>query len=268
MNIHEISPDRYQQITHLLGEYIDYPVVNAILEGNSFGRVFIDNQANPRSAFVLTNAGFSYLLGSPQNEAFNQGLKQLLDNEILPQIQASTDPTLIFYPLAEDWELPLKEVLEKREVYDIFRKQFTFTRDKFVQQANCQNQVPSGFSLHNIDQALLDKFGAEMFPWESPRVFLENGFGFWMLAGEEIACECSSVFIGGNSAEINIHTEEKYQRQGLAMITATAFIQECLARGLRPNWECWWENEPSVTLAQKLGFEPIRDHPVFLVELN
>jgi RimJ/RimL family protein N-acetyltransferase len=61
---------------------------------------------------------------------------------------------------------------------------------------------------------------------------------------------------------------EKYQHQGLATVTATAFIAGCLARGLRPNWECWWDNEPSVSLAKKLGFEPLNDHPVFLVELN
>ena len=68
--------------------------------------------------------------------------------------------------------------------------------------------------------------------------------------------------------EIDIHTKEKYRRRGLAHYAASAFIEECLARGLRPNWECWWDNEPSVSLAKKLGFEPISDHPVFLVELN
>jgi RimJ/RimL family protein N-acetyltransferase len=88
------------------------------------------------------------------------------------------------------------------------------------------------------------------------------------LKDNEIACECSSVFIGGGAVEINIHTNEKYRRQGLAAIAATAFISECLDRGLHPNWECWWDNQPSISLAQKLGFEPVKDHPVLLVELN
>jgi RimJ/RimL family protein N-acetyltransferase len=162
----------------------------------------------------------------------------------------------------------IKSILGDHQAIEIFRRQFAFNPEKFAQQSNQKKLVPAGFKLHPIDQALLDKFGTDRFPWESPRVFLEKGFGFWLLAGEEIACECSSAFIGGRAAETNIHTEEKYQRRGLATAAASAFIVECLARGLRPNWECWWENKPSVALAQKLGFEPIRDHPVFLVELN
>jgi RimJ/RimL family protein N-acetyltransferase len=267
MNITETSSHQYQQITPLLETYADYPVINAVIEGHAPGRVFTDHATDPQSAFVLTNAGFSYLLGSPKNRAFNQALKGLLDNEIFPEIKQSDDPTLIFYPLSDGWEAPLKEMLTGREVYDIFRKQFTFNQEKFSQLAGGRSQIPAGFSLHPIDQDLLNKFGADMFPWESPQFFLEKGFGFWLLTGDEIACECSSVFVGGGSVEINIHTDEKYQRQGLASIAATAFITECLKRGIRPNWECWWDNEPSVSLAQKLGFEPVKDHPVFLVEL-
>jgi RimJ/RimL family protein N-acetyltransferase len=268
MNINEISTHQYQQIAPLLGKYADYPVVNAIVEGNSSGRIFVDYPTEPKSAFVLTNAGFSYLVGSPGNEDFNQSLMRLLDNEIFPKIRQSDDPTLIFYSLADGWEQSLKEILDGREVYDIFRKQFTFNPEKFAEHANWQHQIPAGFQMHLIDQALLERFGGDMGPWDSPQAFLEKGFGFWLLKDNDLACECSSVFVGGAAVEINIHTEEKYQRQGLATITASAFIAECLNLGLRPNWECWWDNEPSVALAQKLGFDPIDDHPVFLVELN
>jgi hypothetical protein len=131
----------------LLGEYSDYPVVNAVIEGNALGRIFADNQANPQSGFVLTNAGFSYLLGSPQNETFNQALKEWLDNEIFPQIQTSDDPTLIFYPLADGWEGALNGMLKARKGYDIFRKQFAFDQGKFSQLADGHGQIPAGFSL-------------------------------------------------------------------------------------------------------------------------
>jgi len=267
MKLIKISLRQYQLITPLLREYAGYPVVNAVIEGNSPGRIFVDHSAEPRSAFVLTNAGFSYPVGSPQNKAFNQMLKEQLDHEIFPEIQTSDDPTLIFYPLSDGWESPIKEMLGTRKVYDLYRKQFCFHPEKFASHADWQIRIPAGFSLHPISQDLLDKFGVNMFPWESPQAFIEKGFGFWLLAGDEIACECSSVFVGSGAAEINIHTEEKYQRNGLAYIAACAFIAECLKRNLHPNWECWWDNEPSASLAQKLGFEPLGDHPVFLVEL-
>lgn len=268
MNISEISSKRYHQITPLLGKYIDYPVVNAIIENNSPGCIYVDDTVAPKSAFVCTNAGFSYLVGSSQNEGFNLELKGFLENELFPKIKKSDDPTLIFYPLSDGWEIPLKNILGEQTFYDLFRKQFTFNQNKFVQQSNWQDQIPAGFSLNPIDQDLLDNVRADMAPWESPHAFLEKGFGFWLMKGEDIVSECSSVFSCDAAVEINIHTEEKYQRQGFAKITASAFVEECLARGLRPNWECWWDNVPSVSLAQKLGFEPICDHAVFLVELN
>jgi RimJ/RimL family protein N-acetyltransferase len=239
-----------------------------VLEGNSPGRVFVDHLDEPRTAFVHTNAGFSYLVGSSQNGAFNQAFKKLLDDRLFPEIKISNDPTLVFYPLSDSWEVPLKKTLDGRRVLDLFRKQFIFNPKKFISSSNRQKQIPAGFQMQHIDQASMERFGADMFPWESPQAFLKTGFGFWLLKDNEIACECSSVFIGGGAVEINIHTNEKYRRQGLAAIAATAFISECLDRGLHPNWECWWDNQPSISLAQKLGFEPVKDHPVLLVELN
>lgn len=264
MNITEISSKQHQYIIPLLGKYSDYPVINAVIEGNATGRIFVDTPVDPESAYVLTKAGFSYLVGSPKNFDFNLALKDLLNDQIFAKIKKTGDPTLIFYPLVDGWEAPLKEILSGHEVYDIFRKQFAFHPEKFP---GLDQQVPAGFGLQPIDKNLLDKFGASMFPWESPQAFLEHGFGFWLLKDEQIACECSSVFVGGAAVEIHIRTDDNFHRQGLGTIAASAFIAECLKRGLHPNWECWWDNEPSVTLAQKLGFEAISNHPVFLVEL-
>ena len=268
MNCPELTSQKYLQITPLLGKYAEYPVVNAVLEGNSPGRIFVDNPTHPKSTFVLTNAGFAYLVGSPRNHDFNNALKKLLNDKLFPEIKESNDPTLIFYPLADGWEVSLKEILGERKIHDLFRKQFTFNPEKFAQHSDWQNQIPAGFQIEPVSQTLLDKFRIDMFPWESPQAFIERGFGFWLTRGDEIACECSSVFVGGNAVEINIHTSENYRKQGFAQLTASVFVEECLSRGLRPNWECWWDNEPSVALAQKLGFEPVKDHPVFLVEIK
>jgi RimJ/RimL family protein N-acetyltransferase len=264
----ELQPSNYPSITALLGNFTDYPVVNAVLEGSTPGRVFADHEAAPQSAFVLTNAGFSYLVGNPNHEAYNHALGDLLNTELIPKIHGSDDPTLVFYPLTNGWESPLRKMIGKRKVFDIYRKQFSFNLEKFAQRADQHNQVPAGFSFHPIDQEMLAKTGADMFPWESTQAFLKKGFGFWLMTDNEIACECWSVFASRTAVEIEIHTQEKYRRQGLAAIAASAFIEECLARGLRPNWECWWDNQPSISLAQKLGFKPIKNHPVFLVEIQ
>ena len=64
-----------------------------------------------------------------------------------------------------------------------------------------------------------------------------------------------SVFIGGGQAETDICTCEGYRRKGFAMACASAFIDECLSRGLFPAWSCWPFRTESAALARKLGFE-------------
>jgi RimJ/RimL family protein N-acetyltransferase len=65
---------------------------------------------------------------------------------------------------------------------------------------------------------------------------------------------------------MDVHTEDKFSRQGLANLICTAFIEKCIQSGKTPNWECFWENEPSVNLAKKLGFVALDDYPVFYWE--
>jgi RimJ/RimL family protein N-acetyltransferase len=66
--------------------------------------------------------------------------------------------------------------------------------------------------------------------------------------------------------EIDTHTEENNQRQGFAVLTASAFIEECLRRGKQPNWECFWGNEAATALAEKLGFQAEADYPIYYRE--
>jgi len=77
---------------------------------------------------------------------------------------------------------------------------------------------------------------------------------------------CLACFAALGKLEISINTAEAYRRRGLATLTAAAFIEECLERGLQPNWECWWTNTPSTALAEKLGFEQGVDHAVYYWE--
>jgi RimJ/RimL family protein N-acetyltransferase len=85
-----------------------------------------------------------------------------------------------------------------------------------------------------------------------------------LLDGERLASECSAVFVGAGEAEIDILTAEAYRGRGLARLTACAFIDECLRRGLRPDWSCWPERAASWKLALKLGFDELPDVPALL----
>jgi RimJ/RimL family protein N-acetyltransferase len=126
-------------------------------------------------------------------------------------------------------------------------------------------QIPPGFQLQCIDESIAWKIGVTA-SWSSIEDFLSNGVGFALLDGEEIVATCISVFSSTEKVEMDVHTDEKFRRRGLADLICSAFIENCIQSGKIPNWECFWENEPSVNLAKKLGFVALNDYPVFYWE--
>lgn len=89
-----------------------------------------------------------------------------------------------------------------------------------------------------------------------------RGPGFCLHYGDDVAAECSAVFVAGGEAEITIQTAEAYRRRGIGTLVASAFIRQCLVQGLEPVWGCFPENTPSLALARKLGFEDDWQHPI------
>jgi hypothetical protein len=59
-----------------------------------------------------------------------------------------------------------------------------------------------------------------------------------------------------------------FSEEGLAYVTACAYIEECLLNGLNPVWSCFSENEVSVKLAEKLGYTIEAHHPIYFADID
>lgn len=92
---------------------------------------------------------------------------------------------------------------------------------------------------------------------------MERGIGHFITKGNEIISVCTSPYVGGGYAEIDIITIESYKRMGLATQTGVRFIKECVEKNLIPNWCCHADNVESNQLAHKLGFDKVADHPMY-----
>ena len=79
---------------------------------------------------------------------------------------------------------------------------------------------------------------------------------------------CFSAFAAEGLYEVDIQTHPEYRRQGLARLTASAFVAHCLEQGWEPVWECWENNLASIALAEKVGFVCVADLPVCFVDLR
>jgi RimJ/RimL family protein N-acetyltransferase len=145
-------------------------------------------------------------------------------------------------------------------VIRIHRKVFDFNYEKYLLYREKQISIPDGLSMQPIDQALVERYPN----YRSIADPATKRFGFCLMKGDEVVSECSSIYVGGGEAEIDIHTDERYQGKGYAQLTARAFIDACLGKGLKPNWACWPERQASWVLAGKLGFDEKPDVPAHL----
>lgn len=230
-------------------------LVFGVLEGSTPGRVFVDECDTPSAALVTVEGAFSYLAGLPTPGA-PASLVRLLFSDLLP---GAAEKELVLFAFTNPWRSALYPLMQKHGAIRISRKTFSFNPERFASLAGWRKWIPAGMQLHPVDSALpggLSELCAS-FDERSRR------FGFVLQAGDEIASLCAAVSVGGGEAEIDVHTAETWRGRGLATLTACAFIEECLARGLRPAWSCWPYREASCGLARKLGFEDCPDAPAF-----
>jgi len=238
---------------------------HAICDGFNPGRVFVDQRENPQVALLWSPVGYYFLAGDPAQVGDLMDIHRTLTDIFVPASQVTGETGFIVIPSHLGWNEHRAVLLPGREVIEIYRRPFAFDPAQFAAQANWRERIPQGFRIQALDAALAEQVGV-LSSWASMDAFLQNGLGFVLLDGDEIASACHSVFASRTHHEIDVHTAEKYQRRGFALLVASAFIEACLARGQQPNWECFWENDASTALAGKLGFSAEPDYPVWYWE--
>ena len=261
----ELVTTEFASVIPLLAGIKQKVLPKAIYQGYSPGRIFVDARENPQLALIWSAVGYYFLVGDPTQSHDFVDVSRVLTELFVPDSQARGESGFILVPSRGSWEEHLPSLLPEREVIEIFRRPFQFDAVQFAALGNWRDRIPPGFQIQIVDALLAERIGI-LASWCSMDAFLASGLGYALLHGNEIACACTSVFASHDQMEVDIHTEEKYQRRGFAKLIASVFIEECLRRGKQPNWECFWENEPSIALAQKLGFNAEPDYPVFFWE--
>ncbi|GAP12552.1 GNAT acetyltransferase [Longilinea arvoryzae] len=258
--MHEIPGEQFERVLPLLAGGDWRPVLpEAVCERINPGRVFVDRADAPSSAWIWLACGYFYLCGQPPADAA-QSLADQMNADLVQAWAAVGERGLVLAPLSAGWQAVLEGFLAGKHYAPIYRREYRLNPGRFRPSA-----APPGFRLRRMDADLLARLGG-MTTWRSPADFLAHGLGFCLLDGEEIAAHCASVFASRTRVEIDVHTAEGCRRRGLAHAAASALVKACLEEGREPNWECFWNNEPSNALAGSLGFEKCADHAAFYWE--
>lgn len=221
---------------------------DAILEG-TVGIAVADVADDPHVAILeVPDLRLSVVGGDAGHPAAREYLEQL------PKLSA------LFFG-AEGWEELAQRVLAGRL---IAMPRYAFTSEALDVEhlRDLGAHVPDGYRLERLDLELARRLGSEkggfaadhMMNFRSPEDFVERGFGFCLLHGDQIVSVATTFVVCSKGVEIQINTREKHQRKGLATVVAAHLIVHSLESHLDPNWDA--ANESSVGLATTLGYTP------------
>lgn len=261
--IYELPKPQYDKIKGIFKDWKYNVRVISVIEGNTKGKIWVDNVEHPSTALVWSHFDM-FTLGGCATKEFTNALEHYVTAHIKPEADAIglNFFAVQLYP-RETWEKEIR-TLFKHPLKMNIEYQFTFNHDKYLKYLEIT--IPSGFSLVQIDEQLLEcneHLRNEIEEtWISIDKFMEKGIGYCLLNEDEVICGCISRHVGGKEHNIKITTyKENNRRKGFATVTAKAFIDQCLLTGVAPVWKADEHNTASLRVAEKLGFEKREGYP-------
>jgi RimJ/RimL family protein N-acetyltransferase len=270
--MHTLPQESYPNVLPLLAGIPDHLAPLALLAGRASGTVFVDDLANPQAA-LLRAAHRYYLVGRADLNDFNQRLAQYFNERVVSNLLPGWGFPLYY---AEDgWvEAVGQVILPELTLYQPDRQYYSLDLDT-AQDATAA-ELPGGFQLRAVDQALLEQANIAnmddlLEEMQSERVsveeFLANSFGMVLVGDGLVISWCLSEYNLGDNCEVGIATTEGYRQRGFAALTGEAFLRQARSQGIRRvGWHCWARNTPSSAAARRLGFELVKTSPTLYLE--
>ncbi|QPA32140.1 GNAT family N-acetyltransferase [Thermaerobacillus caldiproteolyticus] len=258
----ELKDSEFKKVLPLVSNHAQtcptfcYSVLNCIIPGV----VYVDNSECPQSVLVGTKSGIYFIVGDETNNNFNHSLQAFYINKVQEKKARFT-----LFSSAKKWDKVINKLFEDKTI-QMKRYSFAFSPNQYSFE---QLQIPKEFTVTRIDENTIKnsfEFTHTYYEeyWGSVSNFLANGFGYCVLHNERVVSECTSIFVGNTIAEIDIATRKEYRGNGLASISAKAFIDHCLKNDFIPRWDCDVNNLASIKLAKKLGFDTPTEYSIFV----
>ncbi len=268
--IYELNKHDYENVRPLCRDLGYHLTMQAVIDGTSPGRIYVDDVQKPHTAFICSVEGY-YLAGDSENADFNQALSDLIHNtgESGKTLRAGEDAmNLDVFP--RTWARHISTLFPDRAPLIEQRRKYICTQLR----VEWKKLLPDGYSVHPIDQYLLERSGIKIpdhvygwiqANWGNHEYFFQHGFGFCLVHEQQVVSWSVADCISGDRCEIGIHTLPEYQRRGLATITVAATVDFCFSQGFKSvGWHCNDNNVGSWKTAEKVGFVKERDYVFYL----
>ncbi|MDQ2742633.1 MAG: GNAT family N-acetyltransferase [Chloroflexota bacterium] len=235
------------------GAWFDEAQIHSVFEGKQAGRVFVDDPDTPTAALLCRTYGY-YLADSTTTTT----LRAFLRDE---PAEVGIFHALYGYMVDGAWrDALLAEQPHRWRIID--RKAFILPPGTPAPRV----VPPTGTEIRRLDRVLAERADGELHAgigmfWGSYERFIAGGFGFCSMVHGAMASVAYAISVSSHSANIAVNTSPSHRRRGFSTLTSSAYIDHCLAHGIRPTWDTDRENEPSIRTALRLGL--VEDRPFY-----
>ncbi len=240
--------------------------LESISEGNTEGYLWSDGKFY--FLWDLGNVVF-YLFGESPDSEHLENLTRLYEKEVRGKAESEAFSYFKVNDLTGISEDSVRSVFGLGE-YKMLKKYFyRYTKGSVKGFESSVDEL----EIVDIDEDLLESKELKNFElikneiewmWPSLERYFQKGYGKASLIDDEIVCWCTAEYVSEGRCGIGIETLEGFRQKGIATVTAAVFIDHCLKNNVAPYWECGAYNEPSVKLAERLGFHKIDEYQVLL----
>jgi len=251
----------------LMMEYL----FNSILEGFTSAKFYVNDINKPSLSMVVQDKAV-YFGGQVQEEkVYHEVIDYFINNVLVKSIESGMYFLKAIYT-TDEWAQALKKELLNQE-YKVFpRLLFNHSlknipnhqaNDQGVQLLNINKDIVDR-QLENTDD-LVDEITGE---WMSIDNFYNHGFGICAVKDDRIIGWCTAEYMSDKSCGIGIETIEEYMGKNIASSMTCEFLKICKQKSLIPHWDSWVWNEASVKVAEKCGFEQIKQYDAMMMKLR
>lgn len=218
----------------------------AILDGVTQGRILVDVPTNPTFAIVQELAeGTTYMGGVITPQALSEAFAIL---------RTTQEVVICLWP-----DDPLRSALLAGAYYEGTAIDFT-DRSPTV-DLNRLAAAPSGYYMQRINYQVvpsLEGFDYYIAIFGSVERAIQNTVGYCLMQGETVVSEAVAGPFTRGIAEIGVATRAAYRKKGFATLVSACVIRECESMGYQAFWNASQQNDASVRLAKRLGFQTER----------
>ena len=250
-----LNENRCEALLALFPTYTYNYIAEAVLERTT-GEVFVDDADTPQVVALTAIGGRLHILGGDA------------DHPAAAEYLQSLRGLSMIIPGAPGWDKRLQSVLEGKL---ITLPRYAFDSASLTPEhlKALQERLSDQYRLEPITPEIAQSLFANRETWAEDQFFgfadaedfIARGFGYCAFAEEQIVCIAAAGAASSHGIEIQIDTNPKFRKQGLATATGAALIAASLEKGIDPNWDA--ATEISAALAKKLGYTPAGEYKIY-----